>query len=40
MQYGISCYINISMFHSLSSVLGKCVDLSFEIFLPPLEYAM
>lgn len=40
MQYGISCNPNISMFLSLSGVLGKYVDLSFDIFLPPLEYAV
>jgi len=40
MQYGISCYPNISLFHSLSGLLGKGVGLSFDVFLFSLEYAM
>lgn len=33
MQCGITCYPNISLFHSPGGVPGKCVDHSFDIFL-------
>lgn len=38
MECGISCYPNICP--SLNGVLGKCVGLSFDTFLPPLQNAV
>lgn len=40
MECDISCYPNISVCHSLNGVLGKCVGLSFDTFLPPLQIAV